>query len=422
MKGSAQENVLKTLILSYQEAPVGIRENFTFNDEEAREFLLFLKENFSIREALLISTCNRTELYYIDALPQEEMVKVLASFKSFPSGEIAPFFRILDDTSESARHLLRVGIGLESQVLGDLQVINQVKVAYQLSADLDLAGPFLHRLLHALFFMNKRVVQETRFRSGSASVSYAAKELAEDLLHDKKRQVCVLGLGEIGIAVLKNLQENGFHNLVICNRSIEKALPYLNEQTRFVPFSEAEACVRESALVISALSGQILQIGPEWLENTQINGYQYFIDLGMPRSVLPEIESLPHAILYNIDQIQSKVNEALQMRREAIPAVEAIIETGLEEFLDWNRDMAVSPVIQQMRNSLEILRKEEMARFTRKVGEEHAAWAEELTKNLMQRIMKTHVIQLKAACRRGDAENLVEVLQQLFQVEENTKA
>jgi glutamyl-tRNA reductase len=221
---------------------------------------------------------------------------------------------------------------------------------------------------------------------------------------------------------LKNLQENGFTNLVICNRSAEKAQPYLNEHTRFAPFSEVEACVRESALVISALSGQVLQIGSEWLKDTQIIGYQYFIDLGMPRSILPEIESLPHAILYNIDQIQSKVNEALQMRRDAIPAVEAIVEGGLEEFLDWSRDLAVSPVIQQMRNSLEVLRKEEMARFTRKLGEEQTAWAEELTKNLMQRIMKTHVVQLKAACRRGDAENLVEVLQQLFQVEENTKA
>jgi glutamyl-tRNA reductase len=142
----------------------------------------------------------------------------------------------------------------------------------------------------------------------------------------------------------------------------------------------------------------------------------------MPRSIDPAIETNPKAILYNIDQIQSKVSDALTIRKAAVPQVEQIVAEGKEEFMDWSKEMLVSPVIHQMKSSLEQIRKEEMSRFLKKAGEEQAEWAEELTKNLMQRIMKSHVVQLKAACKRGDAEDLVEVLQQLFIVEETSKA
>jgi glutamyl-tRNA reductase len=109
------------------------------------------------------------------------------------------------------------------------------------------------------------------------------------------------------------------------------------------------------------------------------------------------------------------------MRQQAVPQVEAIVAEGFAEFMEWSRDMAVSPLIQQMKSALETLRKEEMARFLKKAGDEQAAWADELTKNMVQRIMKSHIVQLKTACRRGDAENLTEALRQLFQVEAGTQ-
>jgi glutamyl-tRNA reductase len=314
-----------------------------------------------------------------------------------------------------------MGIGLESQVLGDLQIINQVKVAYQLTADLNMAGPFLHRLLHALFFLNKRIVQETRFRSGSASVSYATKELAEDLVQDKSKPVLVIGLGEIGIAVVRNLQENGFSNIRIANRTEEKAQEFLSQGMEFVSMEKAREAMASSTLTISALSGAHFQAGPEVFSQSNHLGFQYCIDLGMPRSIDPLVENNPKVILYNIDQIQTRVSEALAMRQQAVPQVEAIVAEGFAEFMEWSRDMAVSPLIQQMKSALETLRKEEMARFLKKAGDEQAAWADELTKNMVQRIMKSHIVQLKTACRRGDAENLTEALRQLFQVEAGTQ-
>jgi glutamyl-tRNA reductase len=308
-------------------------------------------------------------------------------------------------------------------VLGDLQIINQVKSAYQICADLQMAGPFLHRLLHSIFFANKKIVQSTNFRSGAASVSYATKEMVEDLVLDKTQPVYVLGLGEIGIATVRNLAESGYKNIKVTNRSFDKVAPLIQEfGIEYVPFENWESGLKNARLVVSGLSGDYIQIKTSHLNISKSFGFQYFIDLGMPRSIDPEIENNQSVILYNIDQIQAKVSDALNLRRASIPQVEEIIAEAQTEFSDWTKEMLVSPVIHQIKGALEQMRQEEMARFLKKANEDQAVWAEELTKNLMQRIIKTHVVQLKAACRRGEAEagQLSDVLQQIFNLEEPT--
>jgi glutamyl-tRNA reductase len=423
MEIKVKENSFQTISLSHRNAPISIREKMVFDETETKNFLLHLRDLAGIYEAFLLSTCNRTEVYFHHSAPHEGVIKALASFKGISAEALLPYLSVFEKTEDSVRHLFRVGVGLESQVLGDLQITNQVKNAYQWCADMNMAGPFLHRVLHALFFANKKIVQTTSFRSGSASVSYATKELAEDLLTDKNQAIVLLGLGEIGLATARNLAENGFTNLTICNRTYEKVKP-LEEEFGIVysPFENWKNLVLQSRLVISSLSGKVIQIGKKEINPTKSFGFQYFIDLGMPRSILPEVEEHSHVILYNLDQIQSKVSEALEMRQNAISEVEEILNQAMIEFLDWTKEMVVSPVIHQMKGALEQIRQEEMARFLKKADEEQAAWADELTKNFMQRIMKTHVVQLKAACRRGDAESLVEVLQQLFTVDQTIEA
>lgn len=417
------ENTFQCISLGHVSAPVHIREKMTFNEQETKDFLLFLRDLLGINEAFLLSTCNRTEVYFYHTADTAEVLKALCHFRGFLVESFGTFFQSVQETEKTVRHLFRVGIGLESQVLGDLQITNQVKNAYQWCADVQMAGPFLHRVLHSLFFANKKIVQSTNFRTGSASLSYATKELAEDLLTDKTQNIAILGLGEIGLATAKNLAESGFTNISICNRSFEKVKPLMDEwPIRYVPFEEYKSLINNSRLVISALSGKIIQIERSDIRHSAAFGFQYFIDLGLPRSVQAEVEELNGVILYNLDQIQTKVSEALTLRRDSIPQVEEIIDQAVTEFLDWTKEMVVSPVIHQIRDALEQIRREEMARFLKKADEEQAAWAEELTKNLMQRIIKTHAVQLKAACHRGDAGALVEVLQQLFSAGQTEEA
>ena len=417
MEAEQTGNYFKAISLSHVDAPIEIRELLTFNESETKGFLVHLRDLFGISEAILLSTCNRTEIYWNHkSVTGSLMIKSLASFKGVLSDSIVPYFQMFDEPFDTAKHLFRVGIGLESQVLGDLQIINQVKQAYQACVDAQMAGPLLHRLLHSVFFANKRVVQETSFRSGAASVAYVVKELVEDLALDKASPVLVLGLGEIGTATLKNLAENGFQNLSICNRTSQKAEALVADlNVKFVPFEDRYSAIQNATFVISALSGEVLSIGPEDIKSRST--YQYFIDLGLPRSVNPDIEQIPGVVLFNLDQIQSKVSSALQIRRDSIPAVEAIVNEAVSEFEDWTNEIQVSPVIHQIKNSLEQIRQEEMSRFVKKVGEEQQNWADELTKNMMQRVMKTHVVQLKAACKRGEADQLVDVLNQIFNLE-----
>jgi len=419
MEIQTRENQFQTISLSHKEAPISVRELLTFDENQTKAFLLYLKDLLDIQEAFLLSTCNRTEVYYFNSTDSTLVVKAIAAFKGIQATQIQKYFTILTESSDSIRHLFRVGIGLESQVLGDFQIINQVKNAYQWCADTQMAGPFLHKLLHTLFFANKKIVQETNFRSGSASVSYATKELVEELLlTDKNQSITIIGLGEIGLATARNLGENNFTNVTICNRTEAKVSPLIGEfGFQFKPLDEWAKTIKQSKLVISAISGEIVKIRKEDIENKQLFGFQYLIDLGLPRSIDTDVETVDGVVLYNLDQIQTRVNAALNLRMESIPYVEEILESAQIEFIEWTKEMQVFPVIHQIKNALEQIRQEEMSRFLKKANAQQALWADELTKNLMQRIMKNHVVELKAACKRGEADQLVDVLNQIFRIE-----
>ena len=148
--------------------------------------------------------------------------------------------------------------------------------------------------------------------------------------------------------------------------------------------------------------------------------YKYFIDLSVPRSVEPEVEQVAGMMLYNVDTIRARANAALTRRLDAVPAVRTIIEESIAEFNDWSKEMIVSPTINKLKNALEQIRQEEMARFTKSLSEEEAAKMDRITSSMMQKIIKLPVLQLKAACKRGEAETLIDVLNDLFDLEKKT--
>jgi glutamyl-tRNA reductase len=408
----------KALVLTYKTAPVAVREFVALTESTAKQLLQFIREYTTATDVLVISTCNRTEIYY--AAEKDFSVEIFTGL-SFVKNVTEPFqayFHKLEG-KPAVEHLFEVAIGLDAQVVGDLQISGQVKNAYQWSADENMAGPFLHRLMHTVFFVNKRVVQETAFRDGAASISYAAKELAEDLtLSVKNPKVVVVGVGEIGQDVCLNFQDSRIQNVTILNRTVEKA-SRLAEKTGF-KFGGLDLLKTEIAaadVVISSVSGSEPLITRSLVEFQQILSHKFFIDLSIPRSIESTIEEIPGAIVYNIDDIQEKTNETVERRKAAIPGVRAIIAEALTDFDDWSREMIVSPTIQKLKNTLEQIRKEELARFIKNAKPEEARKLEEMSRSLMQKILKYPVLQLKAACKRGEAETLSDVLHDLFNLE-----
>ncbi len=409
----------KSLALSYKTAPLEVREQVSLNEAGAKQLLHFIADYSEATDVLVVSTCNRTEIYYnAEADLSAQIFKGLDLIKS-PTRGFEQYFVKYEGTA-CIRHLFEVAIGLDAQVIGDLQISGQVKNAYQWSADENLAGPFLHRLMHTIFFANKRVVQETAFRDGAASISYAAKELAEELTAGiREPRILVVGVGEIGQDVCLNLADSPLRSQVtIVNRTREKAQA-LAEKCGFA-FNDLETLsdeITKSDVIISSVSGTEALINREMLGDRRILTHKYFIDLSMPRSIDPSLEELPGILIYNLDDIEEKTTEAVKKRKASVPQVQAIITEAMAEFEDWSREMIVSPTIQKLKNSLEQIRREELARFLKNASPEEARKLEDMSRSLMQKILKYPVLHLKAACRRGDAESLSEILQDLFNLE-----
>ncbi|WP_187262840.1 glutamyl-tRNA reductase [Pontibacter beigongshangensis] len=411
----------KAISLSYKKAPLDIRELIALDEISCRQYLQTLKGFIQASDILVLSTCNRTEVYYnSDTDYSTEIVKLLGITKGIENiSKYFDYFTILNEHNDAVQHLFEVSMGLESQVVGDMQITNQVKQAYQWAADNETAGPFLHRLMHTIFFTNKRVVQETAFRDGAASTSYASIELIEELTAEiPDPKILVVGLGEIGADVCRNLKDKGFKNVKITNRTLSKAKILAEEcEMEVLPFEEIVQGLKEADVIISSVARETPFFTKEMIKRLNVLTFKFFIDLSVPRSVETEVESIPGVLVYNIDTIQNKASEALQQRIDAVPKVKEIILESIEQFNDWSKEMVVSPTINKLKNALESIRQEEMARYLKKLSPEETKRLDNITKSMMQKIIKLPVLQLKAACKRGEAETLIDVLNDLFDLE-----
>ena len=408
--------------ISYKNTPLHVREAVAFDESQTKQFLVQVKEVLGVEEALVLSTCNRTEIYY--SAPEDvsyRLASFVDIFHGLSGGESSTQYFQQLDYDQAVKQLFGVALGLESMVLGDIQITNQVKKAYQWSADEQMAGPFLHRLLHTIFYTNKRMVQETSFRDGNASVASAAVNVVEQFTKTfTKPKIAVVGLGEIGENVVENLK--GLDATVtLINRTKQKAVD-LAENFGFEVSELAllNQVLSESHVVISAVQTPEPIITKALLKDNEHP--KMLVDLSVPRSIEEDVESVSGIILYNVDQLQEKASKALKQREMVIPQVEAIIEESISEFNNWSQEMEVSPTIKKLKQALEDIRKQEMARYVGKLSDKESQVLDKATKSMIQKVIKLPVLQLKAACKRGEAETLVGVLNDLFNLEEEKSA
>lgn len=418
---SEMQNKFRALSLSHKSAPVEIREVIALDEGSIHSLLVKMKDFFSITDTLILSTCNRTEVYYSHELDlSTEIIKLIGLEKGLPNVvDYLEYFKIFNNDRDAIDHLFKVSMGLEAQVVGDMQISNQVKRAYQASADLDMAGPFLHRLMHTIFFTNKRVVQETAFRDGAASMSYAAVELIEELTSNTfQPRILLIGVGEIGEDVAKNMVHIPEAKVTISNRTFAKAKALADELGfEVIPFDKCIEAMKEADVVVSSIMKSEPFITKSLVKEMAIQSYKLFVDLSVPRSVETSIEDVPGAILYNVDNIRSKASATLEKRLASIPQVESIIGQSIDEFYNWKKEMMVSPTINKLKNVLEQIRLEEMERFLKNADQKEIAVIDKITKSMMQKILKVPVVQLRAACQRDEADKMIDIISDLFDLE-----
>ncbi len=410
---------LKVVGLSHDSSPISIRESVAFSENESRNFLDRMREILGVEEALILSTCNRTEIYYTSDLDlSNAILNLLKTEKKIVDDGIDSYFWNKEKLP-ALRHLFRVALGLEAKVLGDIQISNQVKKAYQCSADQHLSGPFFHRLMHTIFYANKRVVQETVFRDGAASVSYACVGLVQQFIQNfSDPKILVLGLGEIGRDVADNMEEMNA-SITLSNRNALTTQTLAKQYGyEVLPFEELLKNIAKFDVIISSVQVPKPIIMKDHIHE-QLLSQKLFVDLAVPRSMDSELDTIDGIILYNVDQIEEQTSGIIERRRVAITEVELILDETIGELKNWSLEMEVSPTIKKLKKALEEIRKEEIARYVGKITEVEQDLIDKVTKRIVQKVIKLPVLQLKAACKRGEAETLVELLNDLFNLEKD---
>jgi len=409
---------LKVVGLSHDSSPIAIRESVAFSENESRNFLDRMREILGAEEALILSTCNRTEIYYTSDFDLSNAILNLLKIEKGVDHGIDSYFWNKEKLP-ALRHLFRVALGLEAKVLGDIQISNQVKKAYQCSADQHLSGPFFHRLMHTIFYANKRVAQETVFRDGAASVSYACVGLVQQFIQNfSDPKILVLGLGEIGRDVADNIEEMNA-SITLSNRNALTAQTLAKRYGyEVLPFEELLKNIAKFDVIISSVQVPKPIIIKDHIPE-QLLSQKLFVDLAVPRSMDSELDTIDGIILYNVDQIEEQTSGIIERRRAATTEVELILDETIEELKNWSLEMEVSPTIKKLKKALEEIRKEEIARYVGKITEVEQDPLDKVTKRIVQKVIKLPVLQLKAACKRGEAETLVEVLNDLFNLEKD---
>jgi glutamyl-tRNA reductase len=411
--------------ISHHTASVDVREKMWLSEEEIRRALPELKEHF-FSECVLVSTCNRTELYGMfpsGSTPDESsLTKFLIDFKQ-ASGLVQPAHFQGRDEGSAVEQLFRVAAGVDSMVIGDIQILSQVKDAFNLARQAAATGPVMNRLMQASLHVGKRVRTETVICEGAVSVSYAAVELASKIFADLSRKsVLLIGAGETGELTLKHIVGRGIGQVKIANRTREKAdalvALYGGSVVDFAGVGDALAGVD---IVITSVNSPTYILGPEEVQKVmrqRSNSPLIVLDIGVPRNVNPASRRIENVFLYDIDSLNTVVDKNLERRKAELPKVNAIVREEVAEFYKWYNALQVGPTIQELRDMFESVRQQEVGKNINRFKSEDRELVELVTKRIVNKLLHQPMTILKQGTEggNGEAETLsrIQTLRDLF--------
>lgn len=414
----SEGNTLLLFSVSHHHAPVEIREKLAFDEEQRSALLRELSRETT--EAVGITTCNRTELYLVAPRHGEitrRLLDMIARHAGSDPREIQRVSRLERD-QEAARHLFRVASGLDSAILGEPQILGQVREALAVAHEESTAGPILERLFQRALATGKRARSSTGISRGAGSISSAAVKLARDTVGDLTgKRALTVGVGEMGCLVARNLRAHGVSALQLCNRTLRRAEVAAEEiGGDVVPWEALESAVREADIVITATGADDYILTPEHLIST--NGHRpddvLIIDISVPRNVDPDVDSIEHVQLFDIDALQAVQTRGMQDRQGEIPRVEAIIHEEVEEFLEWLRGRQLAPVIQGLYRRASSIQERELEKALSRLGhlsERDREVVRAMAHGITQKMLHTPVSRLKTSDEPADTAS---VLNELF--------
>jgi len=422
--------------LSHRTAPVEIRERLSIPEQTMEASLQQLRHDDQVLEASILSTCNRLEIYALLRHPEQGIHAVgtfLSQHSGLPIEQLTPhLFTFHHD--EAVGHLLRVAAGLDSLVLGEGQILSQVKKMVRLGQEHRSVGPILNRLLNQAVSTGNRVRTETNLGSGAVSISSAAVELAQlkvgqnrgldELVSLDQEQVAVVGAGRMARLLLQHLQSKGCRGVVLLNRTLSKAellaadCPALPVQCR--PLDDLDHCLSTCSLVFTSTAADDPIITAERLDALNRRSSLMLIDIGVPRNIAADCASLQGVQAFDVDDLQEVVTRNQEARREIAAEAEGMLAEEARLFLEWWDGLEAVPVVNRLRRHLEDIREQELQKALSRMGPDLSARerkvVEALSKGIINKILHTPVTNIRAPQARQQRHAAMRVLEELFEL------
>ncbi len=394
--------------INHKTAPVEIREKVAFPPETLDGALQDLLACANVSEAAIVSTCNRTELYVgIDDQSDQAVIDWFRNFHKLSREELDPYlFR--HSENKAVQHVLRVASGLDSLVLGEPQILGQIKDAYQRASAAGAIGQQLNRLFQHTFAVAKQVRTETAIGASPVSVAFAAVSLARQIFSDISQHTALLiGAGETIELVARHLHEQGVHKLIVANRTVERArelAQLFNGEA--IALADIPERLVEADIIISSTASQLPILGKGAVERAlkaRKHRPMFMVDIAVPRDIEPEVSQLNDVYLYTVDDLQEVIEEGRQSREEAAKQAEEIIENQVDHFMGWLRSLEAVDTIRAYRQQANHLRDEVLQQAERQLasGKEPQQVMEELARSLTNKLIHQPTVQLNRAAYEG---------------------
>ena len=422
---------LLALGINHKTAPVKIREQLSFAPDTIPMALKDLTDQDAVNEAVILSTCNRTELYCqlncndgeseaaIDAL-----ITWLKKHHDLEDTDITEYL-YLHPEKEAVRHMLRVASGLDSLVLGEPQILGQLKTAFSVAKESGTIGQFLHKLFQHTFSCAKQVRTDTAIGASPVSVAFASVSLAKQIFSDFQHHTALLiGAGETIELVARHLNESGIGRIIIANRTVEKAHTLAQEFNGYaISLSELPNHLAEADIVISSTASQLPILGKGAVESAikaRKHAPIFMVDIAVPRDIEEEVSELEDVFLYTVDDLKEIIDEGLKSRQEAALKAEEIIDVEVSHFMNWLRSLDSIAIMREFREHAEDIRDKAVANALKQLrnGKEAELVIKELARQLTNKLIHKPSIQIKQA-GMDDRSELIDAAIELFDLPRN---
>lgn len=399
--------------INHTTAPIGLREKLIFGNEVMPEALGALTHQQGVHEAAILSTCNRTEVYCsLETARNEKPVKWLSEYHGLKQDQLTPFLYRHPD-ADAVKHILRVASGLDSMVLGESQVLGQLKSAYQTGLTAGSIGKLLGRLFQHAFKVAKEIRTTTTIGSHPVSIAFAAVRLAQQIFGDLSKQTALLiGAGDTIELTARHLHQNGLARMIIANRTLEHAQRLASEYSAYaITLKDIPQHLVEVDIIISSTASQLPILGKGIFESTiktRKHRPIFVVDIAVPRDIEPEVGDLEDVYLYTVDDLKNVIADNMHSREKAAQQAEEIIKTQATYFMGWLGSLDAVSTICAIRDQAQLMQKEVMIHAQKDLqkGVDPEKVLQEITQTLTNKLIHAPSSQLRAAGAEGRSDLL----------------